>query len=303
MNIPAIIKKQKDHNKLSHLYIVIGPKGSIRDEVLKSMLEIILDEHFDQLETMYQHTRCVHIAPEQTIIKKDQVLSLQEEFSKTSLSKGYRAFVIEDIDQLNQASSNSLLKFLEEPSGHKTIGILFTNKPQAVLDTIKSRAQIFYLPRPETLEIKQHLMSLAFDEALIDYVLVYTQDLKQIENLLEQPYIKETVGLFEKTMMLMSETKYEQKKPLDSSVLSVDMLYFEWFIALLYQAYLDMLSDDHFIKFKHLTPYYNQIKTYQTPKVMMTFMEALQKIQFESRYFVSLDLLRRKLMHTIEDHL
>lgn len=77
-------------------------------------------------------------------IKKDQLESLQEEFSKTSVESKYRVYIIQQADKLNASAANSILKFLEEPEDN-IIAILVTDNIYQVLNTIISRCQVVRL--------------------------------------------------------------------------------------------------------------------------------------------------------------
>jgi DNA polymerase-3 subunit delta' len=98
------------------------------------------------------------IQPDGNSIKKEQILNLQNEFSKTSLYAGARIYIIEDIEKITQAGANSLLKFLEEPEGKTTYGFLLTENLSQVLDTIQSRSQIIHLVGIHKQDIKQALV-------------------------------------------------------------------------------------------------------------------------------------------------
>jgi DNA polymerase III subunit delta' len=52
-----------------------------------------------------------------------------------------RAFVVEEAETMNAAAQNSLLKTLEEPHG-RTLIVLLTSQPGALLPTIRSRTQL-----------------------------------------------------------------------------------------------------------------------------------------------------------------
>ena len=52
-----------------------------------------------------------------------------------------KVFVVEEADLMNAAAQNALLKTLEEPSG-RTLIILLTDQPNALLPTIRSRCQV-----------------------------------------------------------------------------------------------------------------------------------------------------------------
>lgn len=77
-------------------------------------------------------------------IKKSQLDELQLEFSKKSLIGNKKIYIIEEAEKLNTSSSNSILKFLEEPQDGVVAILLVKNKNQ-LLDTIISRCQIISL--------------------------------------------------------------------------------------------------------------------------------------------------------------
>lgn len=74
-------------------------------------------------------------------IKKSAILDLKNKLNfKPSISE-YFTFIINECEKLNIHSSNSLLKFLEEPNDY-TVGFLITSQKEKVLTTIRSRCQI-----------------------------------------------------------------------------------------------------------------------------------------------------------------
>ena len=77
-------------------------------------------------------------------IKKNQLEELQYDFSKKSILGNKKVYIINGAEKLNVSSSNSLLKFLEEPE-EGIIAILITGNINQLLDTIISRCQILKL--------------------------------------------------------------------------------------------------------------------------------------------------------------
>lgn len=75
-------------------------------------------------------------------IKKQQLLDMKQDFINKSILNNKRIYIISEAEKLNPASSNSLLKFLEEPEDD-IIAILLTTNKYLLLDTIISRCQIF----------------------------------------------------------------------------------------------------------------------------------------------------------------
>lgn len=88
-------------------------------------------------------------------IKKEQILSLKEEFAVTSQESNIRVYVIYDAEKMNDPAANTLLKFLEEPDG-QIIGILLTNNIHSVLKTLISRCQIISLPKNTNVELSEN---------------------------------------------------------------------------------------------------------------------------------------------------
>ena len=84
------------------------------------------------------------INPDGLWIKKEQLRLLQSEFNQKALIGDKRIYIINQAEKLNQAASNSILKFLEEPEGN-IIAILLTDNINEILDTIRSRCQIIRL--------------------------------------------------------------------------------------------------------------------------------------------------------------
>lgn len=83
-------------------------------------------------------------------IKKEQVLSLQEQFSYKALEGARKVYIIFEAEKMNLSAANCMLKFLEEPASG-IVAILVSNYPEKLLPTIISRCQIIPL-KPNKLE-------------------------------------------------------------------------------------------------------------------------------------------------------
>jgi DNA polymerase III subunit delta' len=86
----------------------------------------------------------------------DQMRDLEREANFRPFEGAARVFLIEDADKLNDASSNALLKTLEEPPVTSHL-ILLTARPAALLPTIRSRCQVIRFAPLSALEIEAHL--------------------------------------------------------------------------------------------------------------------------------------------------
>ena len=100
------------------------------------------------------------IETDTSMIKKEQLLELQSDFSRSSIEGFYRIYIIKDCDKMNKQASNCLLKFLEEPVPG-VIAILVTNNFSKILSTIVSRCQIIRLNNVISLKNNSTLENLA----------------------------------------------------------------------------------------------------------------------------------------------
>src|SRR5690554_4664339 len=89
------------NKQLSHLYLISGQPGNYKlDEVLE-VCHLILKEHSNNenlhnLIINLNHPNIIYVSKGESssVIKKEDILNLQEEFSKTALVDGPRIFII-----------------------------------------------------------------------------------------------------------------------------------------------------------------------------------------------------------------
>ncbi|TCD46633.1 DNA polymerase III subunit delta' [Streptococcus sp. X16XC17] len=86
------------------------------------------------------------IAPQGNVIKTDTVRELVKDFSQSGFESNKQVFIIRDAEKMHPNAANSLLKAMEEPQSDIHI-FLLTNQEEAVLPTIKSRAQLVLFPK------------------------------------------------------------------------------------------------------------------------------------------------------------
>lgn len=86
------------------------------------------------------------IAPQGNVIKTETVRELVKDFSQSGFESTKQVFIIRDAEKMHPNAANSLLKAMEEPQSDIHI-FLLTNQEEAVLPTIKSRAQLVLFPK------------------------------------------------------------------------------------------------------------------------------------------------------------
>ncbi len=72
----------------------------------------------------------------------DQIRELREMVRYAPATSRYKVVILDEAHQLTDEASNALLKTLEEPPD-RVVFVLATTQPDALADTIKSRAQLF----------------------------------------------------------------------------------------------------------------------------------------------------------------
>ncbi|MGB7560618.1 MAG: DNA polymerase III subunit gamma/tau, partial [Candidatus Acidiferrales bacterium] len=95
----------------------------------------------------------------------DQVRELREMVRYAPASGRYKVVILDEAHQLTDEASNALLKTLEEPPD-KVVFILATTRPEDLVDTIKSRAQLFQFRSLTFQEIADALEHIVKEEKL-----------------------------------------------------------------------------------------------------------------------------------------
>jgi DNA polymerase-3 subunit gamma/tau len=141
-----------DSNRVAHAYIFSGVRGVGKttaarilakalncakgptaqpDNTCDSCLEISAGTSLDVLEIDAASNRGI-----------DQIRELREMVRYAPASSRYKVVILDEAHQLTDEASNALLKTLEEPPD-RVVFILATTRAEDLVDTIKSRAQLF----------------------------------------------------------------------------------------------------------------------------------------------------------------
>lgn len=97
------------------------------------------------------------VVPYKNNILIDAIRALEAESNFRPFEAKARFFIIDDAEKMNIYATNALLKTLEEPSTTSHI-FLLTSRPNALLQTIRSRCQFVRFAPVETKEIESHLL-------------------------------------------------------------------------------------------------------------------------------------------------
>ena len=155
----TLISSAIDAGRAAHGYLIVGGVRGNAAELADLILQKLFPDALEQLAA-HSHPDVVTLEPE----GKARIISVEsmrerivEPMATTSFSGGWKVGVIYGADRLRAESANAFLKSLEEPPP-KTMYLLLTDPPDAILPTIVSRTQRIDLPLPagiledETLE-------------------------------------------------------------------------------------------------------------------------------------------------------
>lgn len=151
----SFVKRAIECGRPAHGYLIAGPVRGAGMDLAVKILQLLFCRAeplpgrpcgaCDACRRVAERTAAdVHwIFPE----KKTRVISAEQirdrllaQIAQTSLAGGWKAGVLAGADRLNDSSANAFLKTLEEPPD-KTLFLLLTDAPHAILPTILSRCQ------------------------------------------------------------------------------------------------------------------------------------------------------------------
>ncbi len=184
--VMKLLTNSYNKGRLAHAYLFEGEKGTKKKEIALEFAKMLYCENKDNscdicincLRIEHNnHPNVLLIEPDNNTIKKEQILYLQQEYSKTNLEPGPKIYIIEDIDKMSNNAANSILKFIEEPHDN-TYTILITDNLHQILPTIISRCQVInFQPIPKQ-EIIQYLIENQVDSYIASICANLTNDLE-----------------------------------------------------------------------------------------------------------------------------
>lgn len=300
-----IIRNSFQNKKIVHAYIFEGNNGAGKWQAALYFASILLCESVDKPCGKCQsckrvisglHNNLYIIEPFNNLIRKDQIEALIIELSSTSLEAGNRVYIIKEAEKMNQAASNALLKFLEEPYPNHYL-LLLTSSPQLLLSTIKSRCQqIHFKPiSPKAVEelltnkginrdIAYVLASITSSDEIADELIKggWVTDVLDLVKALQKAKNKKQdiyVVFFKKGKFLFNES---------SSPINIHQMFFD-IMLLLIREKIKYLHGEKNIYFSDVISMVNFESENQT--VLINQIEKINEYQERIKYHVNMELL------------
>ncbi|MGI6656398.1 MAG: DNA polymerase III subunit delta' [Desulfobulbus sp.] len=155
----TLLERALHSERLAHAYLFAGPDGVGKTTTALAMAGVLLCR--DPKESRAcghcpgcrklasdNHPDLLHIRPDGTAIKIDQIRELKKAVAFPPFEARWRVVLLEDIHTMRREAANSLLKLLEEPPAGNIL-LLVGNALGSLPETIVSRCQVIpFVPLP-----------------------------------------------------------------------------------------------------------------------------------------------------------
>lgn len=303
---------------MAHAYLFEGQRGTGKRETALYFAKLFFcEEPTSKQEPCEECSTCKRIRtgnlpdlhmviPTGNSIKKEQIQNLQREFSMSGVESDKKVYIIEHADKMTDSAANSLLKFLEEPTGD-SLAILLTEQPQNILQTIKSRCQpLSFLPLPQERFVQQ-LISEGISESIAKVLSALTHNIEEAKSWEEEDWFIEAVQLtrkmaslwFQKPMnafIAIQEGWVQHFSDKDKQLLALELLSV-WVKDVLY---LQVGKEDSIHFTQNREDLYEQARK-TNPSVLAESLSALTEARKRMASNVSFQLcLEKAVIHSIQ---
>ncbi|KFZ26907.1 MAG: DNA polymerase III subunit tau [Candidatus Izimaplasma bacterium HR2] len=201
--VVQLLENSIKKDRLSHAYLFEGEKGTKKYETALYFAQMLMCTSEDKpcLECHNcrrilngTHPNVYVVEPFKNLIKKQQIIDLQNEFSKTSVERGPKIYIIKNIDLINVSAANSLLKFLEEPYPN-TYAVLTSSNINKILPTIISRSQVVQFNSLNKKIIEDEMIETGYPKLSSRIVANLTNSITEALDIVNNEYFLELMDL------------------------------------------------------------------------------------------------------------
>jgi len=155
--IVCSLKRLLSEDRIGHAYIFSGSAGLGKKTIAHIFGGLLLCENSQTGSMCGQCTACRlfehgsnpdyhRISTSEASIGVELIREIQEDVAVKPVYSKYKVYIIEDAEKMTVQAQNCLLKTLEEPPRYVVI-ILLTTNFDALLETVRSRAQHFHFKK------------------------------------------------------------------------------------------------------------------------------------------------------------
>lgn len=155
---PSCLKYNKlAHPDLHFVFPIIKPAGkqsAVCDDFMGDFRKLVLEKTYFSVDEWYSR---ISGDAKQGMIYTNESEEIVRKLSMKTYEAEYKVMIVWLPEKLHESAANKLLKILEEPY-EKTLFLLVSNAPDAIITTILSRTQRIQVPGLADAEIKQALL-------------------------------------------------------------------------------------------------------------------------------------------------
>ena len=184
-HIVAALKNAVAKDEVGHAYLFHGPRGTGKTTSARVLAKALnCTNRGDDSEPCGECESCRAIEEgrsfdlhELDAASNNGVEDMRDLLAKVNLGTpgNVKVYILDEVHMLTRGAENALLKTLEEPPDH-VIWVLATTEPHKVVQTIRSRCQVFELGLLGADEMAEHVRwviadaGLDVDDAAVDHV-------------------------------------------------------------------------------------------------------------------------------------
>ena len=210
-NVIESFKKRADSGEISHAHIIVGEDGIGKSNLANKLSRIILGKFEERDYIDIINYRC-----KKASFGVDDVREIVDEINKKPFEGDKKVIIIYDGNKLTVQAQNALLKTIEEPPKGVYI-ILLCESLELILDTIKSRCQIYKLTPLTKEDVKLYIDRInedGFSQEEINAAIAYSEGMPgRAEAFLRDSSLKELRNTLVDLLFLI--TKSNPKELLD----------------------------------------------------------------------------------------
>ena len=210
-NVIESFKKRADSGEISHAHIIVGEDGIGKSNLANKLSRIILGKFEERDYIDIINYRC-----KKASFGVDDVREIVDEINKKPFEGDKKVIIIYDGNKLTVQAQNALLKTIEEPPKGVYI-ILLCESLELILDTIKSRCQIYKLTPLTKEDVKLYIDRInddSFSQEEINAAIAYSEGMPgRAEAFLRDSSLKELRNTLVDLLFLI--TKSNPKELLD----------------------------------------------------------------------------------------
>lgn len=148
-HVVTVLEGAIKKGEIPHALLFSGTRGTGKTTLARIFAEAIGTSSVDLYEIDAASNRGI-----------DDIRELKEAVHTLPYESQYKVYIIDEVHMLTKEAFNALLKTLEEPPAH-VIFILATTEEERLLDTIRSRCQVFRFKSPSRAVLKETVIDIA----------------------------------------------------------------------------------------------------------------------------------------------